>query len=105
MPNESFYGKFTVKTDVWAFGVTLWEIFTKCEKKPYQDLSDHELIQDVLANKLNRAKLERADHAPEEVSELITRCTDTDANNRPNFDEIRRELEDICRFQIEEITI
>ena len=105
MPNESFYGKFTHKTDVWAFGVTLWEIFTKCEKKPYRALTDHELIQDVLANKLNRTKLDKADYAPEEVLDIITRCTDTDANRRPAFDEIRRELEEMCCFQIEEITI
>ena len=35
MATECFYGKFSVKTDVWAFGVTLWEIFSLAKEKPY----------------------------------------------------------------------
>ena len=105
MPNESFYGKFTLKSDVWAFGVTLWEVFCKCQDKPYSGLSDHELIQDVLANKEGRARLERPPYAPEEGWELIQRCTELNQDQRPGFGAIRRELEDMCKFQIEEINI
>ena len=105
MPNESFYGKFTLKSDVWAFGVTLWEIFCKCQDKPYSGLSDHELIQDVLANKENRVPLDRPQYASEEGWDLIRRCTDMAQERRPSFGVIRRELEDMCIFQIEEINI
>ena len=105
MANESFYGKFTVKSDVWSFGVTLWEIFNKCEEKPYDGLSDQELIQDVLTNKKDRVKLAQPVYAPQQGWELIGRCTDLNPDDRPSFGDVRRELEDMCKFQIEEVAI
>ena len=47
MAKECFYGKFSTKTDVWAFGVTMWEIFTLAKDIPYEDMEDEELIADA----------------------------------------------------------
>ena len=38
MATECFYGKFSAKTDVWAFGVTMWEIFILAKERPYSCL-------------------------------------------------------------------
>jgi len=48
MATECFYGTFSEKTDVWAFGVTLWEIFTLAKDLPYPHMSNQELIEDTL---------------------------------------------------------
>ena len=45
---ECFYSKFSQKSDVWAFGVTMWEIFTLAKEQPYNDMSDKQVIEDAL---------------------------------------------------------
>ena len=41
-PESILYGKFTVETDVWAFGILLWEVFT-FGQQPYFGLQNEEV--------------------------------------------------------------
>lgn len=38
-------GKFTTKSDVWSFAVTLWEILTYAREQPYENLTDEKVIE------------------------------------------------------------
>ena len=91
MSNECFYGKFSEKTDVWAFGVSMWEIFTFAKKQPYEGMTDQKVIDDAVRDS-ERKILDRPDYCPQEIYEVMTRCWVADKDERANFEEIHSSL-------------
>ena len=45
-PESIMYGKFTMATDVWSFGVVVWEVFTYGQQ-PYVGMTNEEVIKFV----------------------------------------------------------
>ena len=73
MAYECFYGKFSQKSDVWAFGVTMWEIFTLANEQPCNDMSYKQIIEDALKG-WNRKLLVKPYMCPLEVYEVMLQC-------------------------------
>ena len=87
MSFECFYGKFSQKSDVWAFGVTTWEIFTLAKEQPYNDMSDKQVVDDAIKGK-NRKLLARSDMCPPEVYEIMLKCLVHNTKQRATFEEL-----------------
>ena len=85
MSFECFYGKFSQKSDVWAFGVTTWEIFTLAKEQPYNDMSDKQVVDDAIKGK-NRKLLARPDMCPPEVYEIMLKCWEHSTKQRATFE-------------------
>ena len=87
MAYECFYGKFSQKSDVWAFGITMWEIFTLAKKQPYNDMSDKQMIDDALKGK-NRKLLVKPDMCPLKVYKIILECWAHSFEQRATFEKL-----------------
>ena len=94
MANECFYGKFSEKTDVWAFGVTMWEIYTFNKKQPYESMTDQEVIDDAIKGP-DRQLLSRPEHCPPEVFDVMVGCWVDDPDKRVSFESVHSSLAEI----------
>ncbi|XP_067210065.1 ALK tyrosine kinase receptor isoform X2 [Linepithema humile] len=84
MPPESFMdGLFTAKTDVWSFGVLLWEIFS-FGYIPYYGSSHREVMSMIM----DGGRLEKPVGCPDPVYGIMMRCWQTVPEDRPNFSTI-----------------
>ena len=84
MATECFSGKFSEKSDVWAFGVTMWELFTLAKDVPYPHLSDEEVIHNALKREYRQFPVKPA-ACPQPVYEVMEKCWATDMRHRPTF--------------------
>ena len=96
MAKECFYGKFSTKTDVWAFGVTMWEIFTLAKDIPYEDMEDEELIADATRKDKGRTLLAKPTNCPANVYDVMLTCWKEQAKDRPGFDTLQQTLDALC---------
>uniref|UniRef100_A0A667X8E8 receptor protein-tyrosine kinase n=1 Tax=Myripristis murdjan TaxID=586833 RepID=A0A667X8E8_9TELE len=88
-------GKFTTASDVWAFGVTLWEIFTLCKEQPYSLLSDEQVIENTgefFRNQGRQIFLYAPPLCPPSLFELMMRCWGRDIADRPTFEGLYQAL-------------
>ena len=92
MAKECFYGKFSAKTDVWAFGVTMWEIFTLTKDIPYEDMDDSEVAADASKRDGNRQLLQRSKYCPPEVYNVMLLCWKGEPSNRATFETLHETL-------------
>lgn len=88
MPPESImYRKFSTESDVWSFGVILWEIFTY-GKQPWFQLGNNEVIECITQGRV----LERPRICPKEVYDIMLGCWQREPQQRLNIKDIQKVL-------------
>eukprot|EP01134_Creolimax_fragrantissima_P001819 CFRG1819T1 len=80
--------KFSEASDVWAYAVTVWEIFSN-GNIPYVDTTSYSLAASI-ASGLRLGKPEKCCTA---IFQLLQRCWGSDVKARPRFDEIASAME------------
>nr|UVI03456.1 insulin receptor [Grapholita molesta] len=73
-------GVFSSSSDVWSFGVVLWEMATLA-MQPYQGLSNEQVLRYVVEGGV----MERPEHCPDRLYELMRACWAHRAGQRPSF--------------------
>ncbi|XP_023935339.2 tyrosine-protein kinase transmembrane receptor Ror [Bicyclus anynana] len=90
MPPESIlYGKFTTESDIWSYGVVLWEVYSY-GLQPYYGYSNQEVISMVRGGEL----LAAPSGCPAPVHALMKECWQHTPQRRPNFEVIVNRIQE-----------
>ncbi|KAM7005684.1 ephrin type-A receptor 2-like isoform 2-T2 [Tautogolabrus adspersus] len=91
-PEAIAYRKFTSASDVWSFGIVMWEVMAFGER-PYWDMSNHEVMKAI-----NEAfRLPAPMDCPSAVYQLMLQCWQHDRSKRPRFTDIVNILDKLLR--------
>ncbi|KAM6928273.1 ephrin type-A receptor 2a [Xenentodon cancila] len=91
-PEAIAYRKFTSASDVWSFGIVMWEVMAFGER-PYWDMSNHEVMKAI-----NEAfRLPAPMDCPSAIYQLMLQCWQHDRSKRPRFTDIVNILDKLLR--------
>ncbi|KAL7833053.1 hypothetical protein SRHO_G00300710 [Serrasalmus rhombeus] len=79
-PEAIAYRKFTSASDVWSFGIVMWEVMASGER-PYWDMSNHEVMKAINEGFRLPAPMD----CPSAIYQLMLQCWMQDRSKRPRF--------------------
>uniref|UniRef100_A0A674NPR0 Tyrosine-protein kinase n=1 Tax=Takifugu rubripes TaxID=31033 RepID=A0A674NPR0_TAKRU len=88
-PEAALYGRFTIKSDVWSFGILLTELVTK-GRVPYPGMVNREVLEQVERG----YRMPCPQGCPESLHEMMLQCWKKEPDERPTFEYIQSFLED-----------
>ncbi|OCT92027.1 tyrosine-protein kinase Yes [Xenopus laevis] len=88
-PEAALYGRFTIKSDVWSFGIMVCELVTK-GRIPYPGMSNREVLEQVEKG----YRMPAPPGCPPSLHELMLQCWKGDPEERPTFEYLQSFLED-----------
>jgi fyn-related kinase len=88
-PEAALYNRFSIKSDVWSFGVMLTELVTY-GRIPYPGMSNAEVLQ-----QLERGyRMPCPPNTPESLYQIMLDCWKRNPADRPTFEALQWRLED-----------
>ncbi|KXJ28420.1 fibroblast growth factor receptor 4 [Exaiptasia diaphana] len=101
MALESLFDRiYTHMSDVWSFGIVLWEIFT-LGGTPYPTVPIEQLMDFLTQGQ----RMMQPNHCPTDLYDLMRQCWEYSPEDRPTFVEISYRLEQIFKDNVSEDTL
>ncbi|XP_054151753.1 ephrin type-A receptor 5 isoform X3 [Melozone crissalis] len=91
-PEAIAFRKFTSASDVWSYGIVMWEVMSYGER-PYWEMTNQDVIKAVEEG----YRLPSPMDCPAALYQLMLDCWQKDRNSRPKFDEIVSMLDKLIR--------
>nr|XP_023017662.1 tyrosine-protein kinase Btk29A-like [Leptinotarsa decemlineata] len=86
-PEVLNYARFSSKSDIWAYGVLMWEVFS-CGKIPYGRMTNREVAESVQRGRI----LEKPQYCHKQVYDVMKRCWALLPENRPSFKMLKKNM-------------
>jgi len=85
-----FQDKYSTKSDVWSFAVTLWEILHLAKTRPYEGLADRQVVENLSHVHADDGLFEYPGRpaCSRDVYDLMRECWKRQESERPAFREI-----------------
>uniref|UniRef100_A0A9J2PLY1 receptor protein-tyrosine kinase n=1 Tax=Ascaris lumbricoides TaxID=6252 RepID=A0A9J2PLY1_ASCLU len=91
-PEAITHRKFTAASDVWSFGVVMWEVCSFGER-PYWEWTNQKVISEITLGYRLPAPMD----TPQSLHDLMMRCWHIDRHKRPTFAQILQTLEEYVK--------
>ncbi|XP_062571414.1 macrophage-stimulating protein receptor-like [Saccostrea cucullata] len=89
-PESLEKGIYSSQSDVWSFGVTMWELLTR-GSKPYPEVDGWDMLKYLK----NSRRLPKPTKCPDILYNKMLRCWNFDPDERPSFSDLVIELSEI----------
>ncbi|XP_056129566.1 protein-tyrosine kinase 6b [Lampris incognitus] len=95
-PEAISHGRFSNKSDIWSFGILLYEIITY-GAAPYPAYSNQEVYQQVCKG----YRMPAPSKCPDFLYDIMLKCWHAEADDRPDFKDLKQQLVNINRYELE----
>ena len=91
-PEAYFYNAFTTKSDIWSFGVVLYEIITY-GYTPYPGMTDAQVMKQLQED----YRMLKSEGCPDKLYSIMLDCWKQKPEERPTFETLQRQLQDLIQ--------
>lgn len=88
-PEAALYNRFSIKSDVWSFGVVMFEVLTR-GTIPYPRMNNRQVLEGVQ----HGYRMPKPDKCPDPLYDIMLRCWRKEADERPTFEYLKYSLQD-----------
>ena len=87
-PEAFFYNRFSIKSDVWSYGIFLWELITY-GRRPYPGMPNKEVPVELKMG----YRMPRPLSCPDSLYRIMRDCWKDDPEERPTFEHLKYHME------------